>query len=120
MTLNKYLAAATLSFLALTTVSQAGEIKVINENKKTLGIKIEAEGDSNAVSKQEISAEHQSSFRVTKTQLNGKSYFSIKGDTSAFTSGGRCEHLSVEKDYTVTFQDDKVGTTCIAEEIKKS
>lgn len=117
MTIKKQLSLAAIGFFALTGFTHAGEIQVVNENKKTLGIKIEAEGDSNAVSKQEISAEHRSSFHVTPVQLNGKSHFSIKGDTSAFTSGGKCEHLSVEKNYTVTFQNDKVGTTCIAEEI---
>ena len=106
-----------LALIASVSSACASTINVVNENKKPLTVKIEAEGDSNAYSKQEISAENKSTFKVEKSQLNGKSHFSIKGDTSAFTSGGKCENLSVEKNYTVTFQDDKMGTTCIAEEV---
>jgi hypothetical protein len=112
----------TINYTALALITSmsfacASTIKVVNENKKPLTVKIEAEGDSNAYSKQEISAEQNSTFKVEKSQLNGKSHFSIKGDTSVITPGGKCENLSVEKNYKVTFQDDKMGTTCIAEEI---
>jgi len=105
--------------LALSSVSYAGTVNVVNENNKTIDIKIEAEGDSNAVSKRQISADRESSFEVTTDQLNGKSYYSIKGDTSAFTPGGKCDHLSVDKNYNVTFLNDKMGTTCLSEEIEK-
>lgn len=114
---KKYLTGVAFSLLALSGACQASKMQVTNENKKPLKIKIEAEGDSNAVTKMEISADHKSSFDVTSTQLNGKSHFSIKGDTSAFTPGGKCEHLDVSKNYKITFQDDKMGTTCIAEEV---
>ena len=114
---KKYLAGTALSLLALSTVCHASKMSVVNENKKPITIKIEAEGDSSAVTKMEVSAEHKSSFEVSATQLNGKSYFSIKGDTSAFTPGGKCEHLDISKNYKVTFQDDKMGTSCIADEM---
>jgi hypothetical protein len=117
--LKKTLLISAFSSLILSSVSYAGKIDVVNENHKALDIKIEAEGDSKAVSKQQVSADHKSSFEVTSAQLNGKSYFSIKGDTSAFTPGGKCDHLSVDKDYKVTFLNDKMGTSCISEEIEK-
>ena len=82
--LKKTLLISAFSSLILSSVSYAGKIDVVNENHKALDIKIEAEGDSKAVSKQQVSADHKSSFEVTSAQLNGKSYFSIKGDTSAF------------------------------------
>lgn len=120
MSLRKKLAYTTLGVLLLTSSSFASKINVVNENKKPIQIKIEAEGDTSAVSKREITADHKSTFEVNSGQLNGKSYFSIKGDTSAFTPGGKCDHLSVEKNYKLTFQDDKVGTSCVAEEIVES
>lgn len=109
------------TILALTTCltfANASTINVVNENEKPIQIKIEAEGDSNAYSKRTISASRKSTFEVDAKQLNDKSHFSIKGDTSAFTSGGKCENLSVTENYTVTFQNDTVGTTCIAEIVK--
>jgi hypothetical protein len=102
---------------ACLTETYAVHLEIVNENKKELKVKIEPEGASRAAFIQQIPAEHYSSLDLELGQFKGKSYYSIKGDTSAFTSGGKCEHLSVEKDYKVTFQNDKVGTTCIAEEI---
>src|SRR5690606_4554843 len=97
--------------------SQAGEINVLNENNKELSIKIEAVGDSAAFFKQEIPADKISSFIINASQLNGKSHFTIKGDTNPFTPGDKCQNLSVNKDYNLTFTDEKMGTTCIAEEV---
>ncbi|MDF3033355.1 MAG: hypothetical protein K0R76_309 [Alphaproteobacteria bacterium] len=102
---------------ACLTATHAVQLQIVNENKKEIDIKIEPEGDTNAAFKQRIPADNNSSLTLDPKQFSGKSYFSIKGDTSAFTPGGKCEHLSVDKDYKVTFQDDKVGTTCVAEEL---
>ncbi len=71
-------------FLALAGLAHAGNIEVSNENKKELKVKIEAEGDSKSNFIQHISADEKSSFTIASDQLNGKSHFSIKGDTSAF------------------------------------
>jgi hypothetical protein len=109
------------SFVFLLHPAEASRIEVVNENKKPIKIKIEAEG--NNINKkmttytQEIPSEYYYSFRIATSDLNGNSYYSIKGDTSAFTPGGKCNHLSVEKNYKVTFLNDSVGTSCIAEEI---
>jgi len=116
---KKIVALLSVASFAVMGSVYAGNIDVSNENKKELKVKIEPEGDSNASFIQQISADQKSSFIINSSQLNGKAYFSIKGDTSAFTSGGKCEHLSVDNDYKVTFQNDKVGTTCIAEEVQK-
>ena len=45
--------------------------------------------------------------------------FYTYGGMRRFTPGGKCDHLSVDKDYKVTFLNDKMGTSCIAEEIEK-
>lgn len=112
----KYLSLAVVGVLAFSVATQAGNIDVVNENKKSLKIKIEAEGEPSAVSFHTIPSEQNSSFEIKAEALNGKSHYSIKGDTNPFTLGDKCQHLSVEKDYKVTFLNDKLGTTCVAEE----
>lgn len=117
------LSLAMASFLVLSSASHAGKIDVVNENKKALRIKIQAEGnkinETLATYVKDIPAEHYFDFRVEATDLKGKTHYSIKGDTSPLTSGDKCQHLSVEKDYKVTFLNDAAGTTCVAEEAAK-
>ena len=115
----------TLSFACFLAISHpvvAGRVDVVNENKKALSVRIKAEGDNIgedlATYIKEIPAEHYFKFMVESSDLKGKSHYSIKGDTSVFTPGGKCDHLSVDKDYKVTFLNDATGTSCIAEEIK--
>lgn len=98
----------------------ASHIEVVNENKKSLTVKIKAEGmdTDDATYVQEIPAEQHSKFSIDKSSIKEKSFFSIKGSTSPFTPGDKCNLLNVEKNYKVTFLNDKVGTTCVAEEIK--
>lgn len=100
----------------------AGRIDVVNENKKALTVRIKAEGDNInenlATYIKEIPPEYYFTFMVESSDLEGKSHYSIKGDTNAFTPGGKCDHLSVDKNYKVTFLNDVAGTTCVAEEIK--
>jgi hypothetical protein len=112
-----------LSYLAfvllLSTNSVLGStIHVTNHNKKPINIKIVATEDKNAVTKMEIPAQQESTFTVDTEHLNGKSVFSIKGDTNPFTMGGKCNDLNVENNYRVTFKNDKVGTSCVAEIIE--
>jgi hypothetical protein len=108
--------------LSLVHPALASRIDVVNENKKPLKVTINAEGsnirEDLAKYVKEIPGEYQSTFLVGGSDLKGKSHFSIKGDTSAFTPGDKCTHLSVEKNYKVTFLNDAVGTTCVAEEIE--
>jgi hypothetical protein len=108
--------------LSIVSSASAGRVDVVNENKKLLKVKIKAEGDNineNLMTySKDISAEHHSTFDVNSADLNGKSHYSIKGDTNSFTAGGKCHHLSVEKNYKVTFLNDTAGTSCVAEEIK--
>ncbi|MBL9028937.1 MAG: hypothetical protein JNK42_00485 [Caedimonas sp.] len=109
-------------FLAMAHPAVAGRIDVVNENKKSLTVKIKAEGDNInenlATYIKEIPTEYYFTFMVESSDLKGKSHYSIKGDTNAFTPGGKCDHLSVDKNYKVTFLNDVAGTTCVAEEIK--
>lgn len=114
-----FIAAVSL-FFPLTL--KADRVQVINENKKALGVKIQAEGDTLNENLAEfnliIPAEYYYEFFVTKSDLKGKNLYSIKGDTSPFTAGGSCKSLSVDKKYKVVFKNDTVGTSCVATEIK--
>ena len=120
MNYRKTLSLAVAGLLTFSAASQAGRIDVVNENKKALKIKIEAEGEPSAVSFHTIPSEQNSSFEIKAEALNGKSHYSIKGDTNPFTLGDKCQHLSVEKDYKVIFLNDTAGTTCVAEEVTKT
>jgi hypothetical protein len=112
------------SFVSLSLVhsAMASRIEVVNENKKALKVKIKAEGsnvqEDLTTYVKEIPAENHYIFLIEGPDLKGKSHYSIKGDTNPFTPGGRCDYLSVEKDYKVTFLNEAMGTTCVAEEIK--
>ena len=110
-----------VSSALLTLPALAGRVDVINENKKALKIRVEAEGnkvtEELASYTKEIPAENFFTFLVDASDLKGKSHYSIKGDTTAFTPGDKCQHLSIDKNYKVTFLNDAVGTSCIAEEL---
>lgn len=119
--MKKYIWITGLLTGALVLPVTAGRMEVVNENKKALKIRIEAEGDKLserlASFSKEIPSEREFTFLVDRSDLKGKSHYSIKGDTNPFAPGDKCQHLSVDKDYKVTFLNDPVGTTCIAEEI---
>ena len=117
MSMKKTLLLSAISFAAFAQIASAGTVHVVNENKKELKIKIEAEGDSNATAERTITAEHTSEFEIAAADLNGKMYYSVKGGVNAFTPSSTCDHLHVDKNYQLTFQDDKVGTTCMAAEL---
>ncbi len=99
----------------------AGELRVVNENKKELQIKLIPEGAATETvhkANYRIKPESYIVLKVAQKNIDNKSYFSIKGDTNwAGVGNDTCEHLSVHKNYRVTFQNNTIGTTCIAEEI---
>jgi len=121
--MNRYLSATVLSLILMSPpLLKAERVQVINENKKPLSIKIQAEGDKLTEKlpkyKIKIPEEEYYEFYVVKAALNGKNVFSIKGDTSSFTSGGKCDNLSVDKKYKIVFKNDTVGTSCVATELR--
>ncbi len=97
--------------------ADASKIEVINENKKSLTIKIR--GISKLMSSfiKEIPAAYNSSFCINKEDIKGNQFYSITGVTNMITPSGKCEFLNIDKNYQITFIDDMLGTTCIAEEL---
>ena len=110
---------STISFLALAHPSIASKIDIVNENKKALTVKIKGEGDNTretlTTHTKEIPAEVSSTFIISKSDINNKTFYSIKGETGSFSPSGRCEYLNVDKNYKVTFLNNASGTNCIAE-----
>src|SRR4051794_1356716 len=77
----------------------AGELRVVNENKKQLHIKLIPEGaatESVHKSNYKIKPESYIVLKVHPQNIDNKTYFSIKGDTNwAGIGNDTCEHLSV-------------------------
>ncbi len=113
--LKKYVSVTAV--LALSSLSYAGQIDVVNETTKEIQVNIQAKGNK-AHFVQSIPVDPFSSFTVEIPRLNGKTHYSIKGHISPFTPLSQCKDLSVEKNYRVTFQNNHTGTTCTAEEEK--
>ncbi len=107
----------------LSTVSvnaMAGKLVVKNENGKAMVLQIVPEGASMGfVLKQTIPAGQEFVFDIQSAAIENKSIYSVAGDTNVFTSGDKCKNLHVDKNYTLTFTDDKMGTTCVATELVK-
>jgi len=98
----------------------AGTVKITNENKKSVHIKIVPEGSSTEnlnTPAYDIPAESFQVLNVKPSDINHKNFFSLKGHTNwAGVGSGTCEHLDVKKNYRVTLQNKMIGTTCIARE----
>jgi hypothetical protein len=104
-------------FIATSFNCSAAIIKVNNENKKAITLKLIPEGaPRDFVYEKEIPAENFFQFEVTAADLGGKSVFSLRGKTTPVT-WSTCEHLSVDKNYTITFTNDLIGTTCVATDV---
>jgi hypothetical protein len=96
----------------------AGHIKIVNENKKPIKIKIVPVGKgTNKVEMKDLPGDHFYEFDVTPQMTQSKTRYAIEGETHVFL-GDTCKNLSVEENYQVTFTDDVMGTTCLAEKAK--
>lgn len=80
----------TAALLSFAYPSMASKIDIVNENKKELTVKINGEGvDAADPYEIKIPAEHNSTLVINRKDLNNKTFYSIKGDTSNFTPSGR-------------------------------
>lgn len=124
----KMMTAAVIVSSLITLPLSAGTVRVKNEKTLPIILHIIPEGKSknNVIYHAEIPAASESGkitepsyfdFAITPKDIDNKTYYSIQGETVPFI-GDQCNHLNVSKDYQVTFQNEEVGTTCIAEEIQ--
>lgn len=122
-----------ISLFILIYPALGSRIEIVNENKKDLTIKVKVDRKVSDMKKEKLSsaisgslstyvkkipAEENSILILDSKDVNGEKHYFIKGDTGAIVFGGKCEFLSIDKNYRVTFLNDLVGTTCLAEEIK--
>ena len=128
MTNKILLSTALLSIFSISSIAAAGTLHVVNDKTKDITVNIKPEGASLGFTlKQTIPAakvDNQGNsaestrfiFPIERGAIENKSVYSVTGSvgTIGFLSG-TCENLSVDKDYTITFTDDKVGTSCKAE-----
>lgn len=105
----------------------ASKLKVINENENEIMIKIIPEPALVERAKYSkiikgVAKPHQknfTTFEIMPKDIEGKSHFAVAGITDFFL-GDTCRNLSVLKNYEITFQNNILGMTCIAEEIPES
>ena len=112
--MNKVLLSA-ISLLAISTAN-AGDINIVNQNKKAIDVRFEASDDSKIYFDHQIPATAESKFTLTEDNLKGKKIFFVKGSSNSITSD-KCKDLHIDKNYELVFTNDSVGTTCVATEI---
>lgn len=107
--------------------AQAGYVRVINENPKKITIRVIPEPALNSreafrkviKGTSDPRSKNYTDFHIHKGHVDNKSHFAIAGETKFFL-GDKCRNLSILKNYEVSFQDDALGTSCIAEEVPES
>ncbi|MCA0370303.1 MAG: hypothetical protein LCH26_04270 [Proteobacteria bacterium] len=104
--------------LGLSMPSQAGTLKVVNENDTSLTVRLFVEGDpaQQALTERccKMRGKGSCHLKTNPGEVLGATHYAIEGETNPFTSTGSCRNLRVDKDYQVTFTDDAIGTSCIA------
>jgi hypothetical protein len=51
---------------------------------------------------------------VNYDDLKGQKYYNIKKVDGDFAGHSRCDHLSVNKNYTIEFKKEAIGVVCTA------
>jgi len=107
--------------------ASAGYIRVNNEKPTEIQIKIipepalteESTLSKGIKGKAHPTQKNYADFYISPEHIKNKSHYAVAGATNLFL-GDKCRNLSVLKHYEVSFLDDPVGTTCIAEELPES
>ncbi|OJW50323.1 MAG: hypothetical protein BGO67_00130 [Alphaproteobacteria bacterium 41-28] len=107
--------------------TSAGYIRVVNEKPNDLTIQIipepalteKATLSKDIKGKVQATQKNYNDFYIAPEHIKDKTHYAVAGATNFFL-GDKCRNLSVLKHYEISFQDDPVGTTCIAEEIPET
>lgn len=112
--------ACVFAITAALTPSLAEDIQVINKIKEELTITITPESNSlepfSTIAKT-ITTQEESRLMVNYDDLKGHKYYNIKKANGDFAGLSRCDHLSVEKQYTIEFKKEPLGLICTAKEL---
>jgi len=102
--------------------AEAANVKIINNSN--LNLRVDAISDPGDISyckscydkRADICGKQFSTILVPANSFGGCGYFSIADMRSGFLGSGKCKHLSVLKNYEVTFFETTLGTYCEARE----
>lgn len=97
--------------------SYAEDINVINKTKKEIVVEISpenSEGEVFSTITKIIPAHEDSKLMVNYDDLKGQKYYNIKKVDGDFAGHSRCDHLSVNKNYTIEFKKEAIGVICTA------
>lgn len=103
--------------------AEAGRVKIINESNLNLRVDVVTEPGEASYCKQcfdrcsHVRGKHMSAIIVPANAFGNCGYFSMLDARSGFLGSGKCRHLSVLKDYEVTFSETSLGTFCEYKEI---
>ncbi len=103
--------------------AHSGKIFVINETKKTIHFRLIPEPEHNNLfrkkyGKLKVKRNSTREFLVEPHHVKGQPVYSIEGEKSF--GGDTCINMDIHKDYRIIFKKEKIGMTCIAEEIDSS
>jgi len=107
------------------TAAEASKLRVINENNDEIEINVIPEPASMEApycwkclgGASNVSRENVVNIVIPPEAFNGREYFSVVGTTGGFLFNGKCQNLSVYKNYELHFLNDYVGASCISREI---
>ncbi len=129
MTLEKkttkgFILSLALGTLLMGTTAEAANVKIINNSN--LNLRVDAISDPGDISyckscydkRADICGKQSSTILVPADAFGGCGSFSIVDMRSGFLGSGKCKHLSVLKNYEVTFFETTLGTCCEAKEIQ--
>ncbi|MBY0462575.1 MAG: hypothetical protein K2Q34_05290 [Alphaproteobacteria bacterium] len=106
-----------LTLLSLTIeTALASKLLVTNENAKELTVYIQAEGSLSEDLHwlEVVIPANAKDFEVTLTpkDMGGKATFLVRGRTNPLTPRGTCSNLSIDKNYSLSFSNQNLGTEC--------
>jgi hypothetical protein len=107
------------------TNSEAGMLRIINDNRDNIEIRIIPEPASECsaycwkciAGTYSKNQKHEVNLAFSSGDFCGNQYFTVAGTTGGFLFNGRCRNLNVFKNYEIRFLDSFLGIDCISKEI---
>lgn len=89
-------------------------LHIHNKNDKSLALRLLTKKSDGVNLAREIPAHSDIEIALDSNDFKGEKTYDIQGETHLFI-GDKCKNLQVDQDYTITFTNDTIGTTCHAE-----
>ena len=106
------------------TNSEAGMLRIINDNRDNIEIRVIPEPASESstycwkciAGMSSRNQKHEVNLAFSSDNFRGNQYFTVLGTTGGFLFNGRCGNLSVFKNYEIHFLESFLGIDCISKE----